>query len=298
MDKMISIISVNYNGLKQTSEMIRSIMQNVHSCPFEIIIVDNGSRNDEARQLKEVFPQIKAIRSEENLGFAGGNNLALAHADGDWLFFINNDTEILQDNVDKLCKALEDNPQAGIVCPKICFFSDKSIIQYAGYTPMKGFRMKNGMIGYGCKDDGSFDKAGFTAFPHGAAMMVRRSALEDVGPMPEMYFLYYEELDWAMMFLRKGWKIYFEPSCAIYHKDSMTTKRFGPVFTYYMTRSRLIYAWRNLSGAERWMSIMFTRYVASAKSFIINLLHGRFDSAKAVVKANADYIKMKKQGKI
>ena len=78
----------------------------------------------------------------------------------------------------------------------------------------------------------------------------------------------------------------------------MTTKRFGPVFTYYMTRSRLIYAWRNLSGAERWMSIMFTRYVASAKSFIINLLHGRFDSAKAVVKANADYIKMKKQGKI
>ena len=146
MDKMISIISVNYNGLKQTSEMIRSIMQNVHSCPFEIIIVDNGSRNDEARQLKENFPQIKAIRSEENLGFAGGNNLALAHADGDWLFFINNDTEILQDNVDNLCKALEDNPQAGIVCPKICFFSDKSIIQYAGYTPMKGFRMKNGMV--------------------------------------------------------------------------------------------------------------------------------------------------------
>lgn len=298
MKKRVSFISVNYNGIAQTSDFIRSVQANVHSCPYEIIIVDNGSRNDEAAALKLQFPCIKTIRSAENLGFAGGNNLALEYAVGDYLFFINNDTEILEDHIDLLCKALEEHPDAGMVCPKICFFSDKSIIQYAGYTPMKGFRMKNEMLGYGKKDDGSFDRAGFTAFPHGAAMLIRREAITQVGPMPEVYFLYYEELDWAMMFLRKGWKIYFEPSCTIYHKDSMTTKRFGPVFTYYMTRSRLIYAWRNLSGAERWMSIMFTRYVASAKSFIINLLHGRFDSAKAVVKANADYIKMKKQGKI
>lgn len=298
MKKTVSFISVNYNGIAQTSDFIRSVQANVHSCPYEIIIVDNGSRNDEAAALKLQFPCIKTIRSAENLGFAGGNNLALEYAVGDYIFFINNDTEILEDHIDLLCKALEEHPDAGMVCPKICFFSDKSIIQYAGYTPMKGFRMKNEMLGYGKKDDGSFDRAGFTAFPHGAAMLIRREAITQVGPMPEMYFLYYEELDWAMMFLRKGWKIYFEPSCTIYHKDSMTTKRFGPVFTYYMTRSRLIYAWRNLSGAERWMSIMFTRYVASAKSFIINLLHGRFDSAKAVVKANADYIKMKKQGKI
>lgn len=295
---MVSFITVNYNGLLQTSEMIRSVKANVHSCPWEMIVVDNGSRENEAEILRKEFPDIKTVRSEVNLGFAGGNNLALEHACGDFLFFINNDTEILEDNVWKLCKALEDNPEAGIACPKILFWSDRDTIQYAGYTPMHGFRMKNRMVGYGEKDDGRFDRAGFTAFPHGAAMMVRREALEDVGPMPEIYFLYYEELDWGLMFGRKGWKTFFEPSCTIFHKDSMTTRRHGPVFTYYMTRSRLIFASRNLEGFQRRMSILFTRYVASPKNLIVNILHGRSDSAAAVLKANRDFIRMKREGKI
>lgn len=298
MKKTVSFISVNYNGIAQTSDFIRSVQANVHSCPYEIIIVDNGSRNDEAAALKLQFPCIKTIRSAENLGFAGGNNLALEYAVGDYLFFINNDTEILEDHIDLLCKALEEHPDAGMVCPKICFFSDKSIIQYAGYTPMKGFRMKNEMLGYGKKDDGSFDRAGFTAFPHGAAMLIRREAITQVGPMPEMYFLYYEELDWALMFSRKGWKIYFEPSCTIYHKDSLTTRRHGPVFTYYMTRSRLIFAQRNLEGFQRVLSILFTRYVASFKHLIVNLMHGRLDSASAILRANRDFIRMKMEDKI
>ena len=200
---MVSFISVNYNGLELTRKMIQSIIANVKSCDFEIVIVDNGSASNEAEVLQKEFPQVISIRSEQNLGFAGGNNLALKEATGDLLFFINNDTEILEDNIDKLCKVMEDEPAVGIVSPKVCFYSDKSVIQYAGYTPMRGFRMKNEMVGYGKKDDGTFDRPGLTAFPHGAAMMVRRKALEEVGPMPELYFLYYEELDWAMMFLHK-----------------------------------------------------------------------------------------------
>lgn len=298
MGKLVSFISVNYNGLAQTREMILSVEGNIHSCDWEMIVVDNGSDVDEAALLRAEFPGHKFIRSEANLGFAGGNNLALPYAKGDYLFFINNDTEFLDDNLGKLCEALEAHPEAGMVCPKIRFFFNREIIQYAGYTPMHGIRMKNDMIGYAQKDDGSFDKAGFTAFPNGAAMMVRRSALEDVGPLPEMYFLYYEELDWANMFIRKNWKIYFEPACTIYHKDSMTTRRHGPVFSYYMTRSRLIYAWRNLSGRERDLSILFTRFVATPKAFVVNLLRGRSASAKAVLKANGDFIKMKKEGKI
>ena len=281
MKKTVSFISVNYNGIAQTSDFIRSVQANVHSCPYEIIIVDNGSRNDEAAALKLQFPCIKTIRSAENLGFAGGN-----------------DIEILEDHIDLLCKALEEHPDAGMVCPKICFFSDKSIIQYAGYTPMKGFRMKNEMLGYGKKDDGSFDRAGFTAFPHGAAMLIRREAITQVGPMPEVYFLYYEELDWALMFSRKGWIIYFEPSCTIYHKDSLTTRRHGPVFTYYMTRSRLIFAQRNLEGFQRVLSILFTRYVASFKHLIVNLMQGRLDSASAIVRAHRDFIRMKMEDNI
>lgn len=295
---MVSIISVNYNGLELSSRMIESLMENIHSVPYEIIVVDNGSKEDEASILQQRFPQIKAIRSEKNLGFAGGNNLALPYAQGDYLFFLNNDTEILSDNLDSLCRVFDEHPDVGLVCPKICFFFDKSIIQYAGYTPMRGFRMKNEMIGYGCKDDVSFDQEGYTAFAHGAAMMASRKALEEVGPMPEVYFLYYEELDWCKRFERKGWRIYYQPRCTIYHKDSMTTRRHGPVFTYYMTRSRLIFASRNISGAQRTFSILFTRYIASFKSILLNLIHGRSDSAKAVIKANRDFRQLKKEGRL
>lgn len=269
--------------------MIESLQEHIHSVEYEIIIVDNKSKTDEASILRERFPQVKVIRSEQNLGFAGGNNLALPYAQGEYLFYLNNDTEVLSDNFDSLCQVFETHPDVGMLSPKICFFSDKSIIQYAGYTPMRGIRMKNEMLGYGCKDDGSFDKAGYTAFAHGAAMMVRRKALEDVGPMPEMYFLYYEELDWCNRFKDKGWKIYFEPACTIYHKDSMTTRRFGPVFTYYMTRSRLLFAWRNLQGRQRKLAIAFIRYIASPKSFLVSLLHGRWTSARAILKANRSF---------
>ena len=296
MERKVSFITVDYNGLEQTIDLIRSLFRTVRSVDWEIIVVDNASANDEAEALRELFPspRVKALRSPANLGFAGGNNFGLEHASGDYLFFINNDTEIMEDGLPALCAALDSNPSAGIVCPKICFFDPKDTIQYAGYTDMEGFRMKNGMIGYGCKDDGSFDKAGETAFPHGAAMMVRRAALEDVGPMPEMYFLYYEELDWAMSFRRKGWKILFEPACVVYHKDSMTTVRGGVTFNYYMIRSRLIYAWRNLSGMQRRMSIIHTRWAASTKRILAALLHGRFDVAWAIVRANVDFLKMRK----
>lgn len=83
---MVSFISVNYNGLELTKKMISSIITNVRSCDFEIIVVDNGSATNEAEVLQKEFPQIISIRSEQNLGFAGGNNLALDKANGDLLF--------------------------------------------------------------------------------------------------------------------------------------------------------------------------------------------------------------------
>lgn len=122
MKPLISVISVNYNGYALTCAMVESLRRHVTS-PLEIIVVDNGSARDEAAMLRERYPEIKALRSERNLGFAGGNNLGFAAATGDYLLLLNNDTEVEDDTLHYLCETLAGNPAIGAVCPKIRFFA-------------------------------------------------------------------------------------------------------------------------------------------------------------------------------
>src|SRR5690554_4398610 len=102
----LSIITVNYNGAKDTGVMIESLHDNL-SIPYEIIVVDNGSRENEAVLLQESYPFIKAIRSEKNLGFAGGNNVGIEAASGEYLFFLNNDTYVQDGSISHLLDAMK-----------------------------------------------------------------------------------------------------------------------------------------------------------------------------------------------
>ena len=223
----ISVITVNYNGLELTAAMIASLRQYV-STPIETIVVDNGSLRDEAHLLAERFPGIVAIRSERNLGFAGGNNLGLRAARGRYLLLLNNDTEVGDDSLHYLCDALENHPRWGAVSPKIRFADPPRPIQFAGYTPLSKITLRNGLVGFNREDDGSYDTPHETPYAHGAAMMVRRETIEQAGEMPELYFLYYEELDWSERITRSGWDIGYEPRCTVFHKESRTTGRESP----------------------------------------------------------------------
>ena len=232
----LSIITINYNGLKDTCELIDSIPFNDE---LEVIVVDNDSKKDEASVISAKYPQVIVIRSPQNLGFAGGNNLGIKAARGKYLFFINNDTIFKEVNIQALIDRLESSPKIAVVCPKIRFSWGNHPIQFAGYTPLSRFTMRNRSIGFGEKDHGQYDTAHPTPYAHGAAMLVKRSAIEKVGLMPECYFLYYEELDWSMMFTRAGYSIWYEPACTIYHKESQSTGQQSPLKAYYLTRNRL-----------------------------------------------------------
>ena len=197
----LSIITVNYNGLRNTCALIESISFNEN---MEVIVVDNASKQDEASIIQKQFPQVKVIRSEKNVGFAGGNNLGIKKSKGKYLFLINNDTIFKEFNVDSLINRLESSPNIGIVCPKIRFTWGAKPIQYTGYTPLSKITVRNQAIGYGEEDKGQYDAPHPTPYAHGAAMLTKREAIEKVGLMPEDYFLYYEELDWSMMFTKNS----------------------------------------------------------------------------------------------
>lgn len=289
MDIQISIITINYNGLKDTCELIDSI---TFTDDIEVIVVDNASKEDEATVIANRYPQVKVIRSDKNLGFAGGNNLGIKAAQGKYLFFINNDTILPCKKVDVKCKIflqplidrLESSPKIGMVCPKIKFAWGNNPIQFAGYTPLSTITMRNKSIGFGEEDKGQYDIAHPTPYVHGAAMLVKREVIERVGLMPECYFLYYEELDWSMMFTRAGYDIWYEPACTIFHKESQSTGQESPLKTYYLTRNRLLFVKRNKHRLDQVISYAYLVLIVATRNIIKYVIQGRMDLARAVIK--------------
>ena len=289
MDIQISIITINYNGLKDTCELIDSI---TFTDDIEVIVVDNASKEDEATVIANRYPQVKVIRSDKNLGFAGGNNLGIKAAQGKYLFFINNDTILPCKKVDVKCKIflqplidrLESSPKIGMVCPKIKFAWGNNPIQFAGYTPLSTITMRNKSIGFGEEDKGQYDIAHPTPYVHGAAMLVKREVIERVGLMPECYFLYYEELDWSMMFTRAGYEIWYEPACTIFHKESQSTGQESPLKTYYLTRNRLLFVKRNKHRLDQVISYAYLVLIVATRDIIKYVIQGRMDLARAVIK--------------
>ncbi len=276
----LSIITINYNGLKDTCALIESIPFNDK---MEVIIVDNASENNEAEQISNRFPDVKVIKSDKNLGFAGGNNLGIKASKGKFLFLVNNDTYFKDFNIHSLIDRLNSDPNIGIVCPKIKFAWPPQPIQFAGYTPLSKITIRNQAIGFGEEDHGQYETAHPTPYAHGAAMLIKREAIDKVGLMPECYFLYYEELDWSMMFTRVGYQIWYEPKCTIYHKESQATGQNSPLRTYYITRNRLRLVRRNYHGLTKWLSYCYLIGIVGSRDILHHIIFGRFHHLKATL---------------
>ena len=283
----LSIITINYNGFKDTCELIDSI---TFTDDMEVIVIDNASKEDEVALINQRYPQVKTISSDKNLGFAGGNNLGIKAAKGKYLFLVNNDTYFKDFNILPLIKRLESSPTIGMVCPKILFAWGKNPIQYAGYTPLSQITVRNRSIGFGEEDKGQYDMPHPTPYAHGAAMLIDRKAIEKVGLMPDCYFLYYEELDWSMMFARAGYKIWYEPACTIYHKESQSTGQGSPLRTYYMTRNRLLLVKRNWQGLTKYLSFVYILSIVTTRDVIKYLLQRNINLLKATLNGIKDFI--------
>jgi len=277
---LVSIITINYNESQVTLDMLESLKGSNYP-NLEVIVVDNASPNDNPDVIKEEYPHINLIKSKENLGFAGGNNLGVREAKGDFLFFINNDTIVPKDCIGPLVETLQNNETIGMVSPKIKFHWDASLIQYAGYTPMSHWTIRNNSIGYHQKDDGRFDSEGETNSIHGAAMMVPRHVVDEVGMMTEVYFLYYEEHDWAEQIKRAGYKVYYQPKSFILHKESLSTGKFSPLKTYYISRNRILFARRNFKPLQLMVSLFFQTFISIPKNMASFALKREFEHLKA-----------------
>jgi GT2 family glycosyltransferase len=252
----VSIITVNYNQAALTCALIESLRK-VSYPDVEVVVVDNGSPEDATEIITGNYPEIKFVRSEKNLGFAGGNNLGIRASTGKYLLFLNNDTEVDRGFLEPMVHMFETHPKAGAASSKILYYDSDGIIQYAGSTCVNPFTGRNKRVGFMEKDQGQHDRLKPTELAHGAAMMVPRKVIDKVGMMPEFFFLYYEEIDWCESIKKAGYQIFFVPASKVYHKESMSVGKHSTLKTYYMTRNRLLFMRRNTSGLKKVLWVLF-----------------------------------------
>jgi GT2 family glycosyltransferase len=271
----VSVITVNFNHSQITEELLNSITETNTYKNIEIIVVDNASTINPVPQWTTKYTDIKFIRSDINLGFAGGNNLGIENATGDYFFLVNNDTEFTPGLVEKLVKTLDAHPQIGIISPLIKYYNDKSLIQYAGFTAVNYYTGRNTAIGKGQKDNGQYENfVGQTGYCHGAAMMVKREATAKAGLMAENFFLYFEEVDWGERINREGYHAWVCGSAVIFHKESISVGKNSPVKEYFMNRNRILFIRRNAPFFKALVFYIYFMLVVSPRN-IINYIKGK-----------------------
>ncbi|MDO9155422.1 glycosyltransferase family 2 protein [Sediminibacterium sp.] len=284
--KRVSIITVNFNHSYVTDELLNSIRDKNNYANIEIIVVDNGSTVNPVPEWQIKYPEAIFIRSEINLGFAGGNNLGLAAATGDYLFFVNNDTEFTEGLIEILVNTLNSHPSIGVISPKLLYYDQPTMLQYAGYTPMNYITARNSCIGQFETDQGQYDQlVGPTGFAHGAAMMVTRRAIEKAGPMAENFFLYYEELDWADRIRHNGFEVWVNMKATIFHKESVSVGKKSALKEYYMNRNRILFIRRNAPFVKAILFYIYFLLVVTPRNVISYIKEKNYPFIKQLFRA-------------
>jgi GT2 family glycosyltransferase len=230
------------------------------------------------------YPNTKVLRSEKNLGFTGGNNWGMRQAKGDYVFIVNNDTEVTPELLTVLLEPFYADETIGVTCPKIRFYSHPDTIQYAGFNPIDLYTGRVTAVGSKEKDNGQHDTAGYTHGAHGCAMLVSKKVIDEVGMFPETFFIYYEEWDWSSRIIKAGYHIYYEPKGLIYHKESITMGKQSAIKVYYHTRNRILYMRRNTSFPQYFVFMSFFLLFSAPKAILTYTFKRQFQHLKSFVK--------------
>lgn len=249
----VVIVIVSYNGGTDLLECLESLAADRGETPrTEIVIVDNGSTDGSPEQIKSEWPQVTLLRSEGNLGFAGGNNFGWKYASAEWpgarfLCLLNQDTLVRAGWLKTLTTYLEAHPDVDIVQPKLLLHPETNRINTAGNRcQYLGFTY---MTAYGEVDDGRFEEPVSIDVASGAALVVRSETVRQVGLFDETMFMYLEdtELSWKVRLL--GRDVMFVPTAIVEHRYTASAP-----YTHYehLERNR----WMLLLKYYKWQTLL------------------------------------------
>lgn len=231
---VVDIIALNYNGRDYLDDFFQSIQKQTYQ-NIKVTMVDNGSSDGSAEYISHKYPWVNIIRSRKNLFFSRGNNLAVSKTDGEYIFFVNNDTILKEDAIEKMVATVERKNKYNIasVAAKMLFYKDKKLIDSVGVVITGNGSPFN--RGIGQIDIGQYDKEEEIFGACFGAVLIRRNIYENVvGPLDNSYFGYFEDVDWNYRARIFGYKSYICPGAIVYHDHSGTSQKFGYEWKYYL----------------------------------------------------------------
>jgi GT2 family glycosyltransferase len=258
---------------------------------LEIILADNASTDGSAHWVAETFPSVKIVRHPENWAFCRGNNAALPHATGDFILLLNNDVEVPPGWLTPLIEAMDD-PNVAAVQPKLLQYDQRDHFEYAGgsggFLDRFGYPFTRGRLFFTMeKDEGQYDDARDVFWATGAALLLRRSALNEVGLLDERFVMHMEEIDLCWRLWRHGYRVRVEPASKVYHIGGGSLPQGNPRKVYYNFRNSLLMLYKNLSPA-RWRTLLPQRAALDSLALLRALGSGKGEEARAILQAYRD----------
>jgi GT2 family glycosyltransferase len=283
---LVSIIIVNWDGLEHLQKCLPTIYRQDYKS-IEVILVDNGSKDDSVEWVKRHFPQVKLLIEKKNLGFAEGNNVGFKQAKGEYILFLNNDTQVTDHFLSELIKSMMKDKALGGVQSKILFMDSPSQLDSAGsYLTNTGFLYHSGVYE---KDSVKFNTPKLIFSAKGACMCFRKDVLDKVVVSGELFdndfFAYFEETDLCHRVWLAGYKIKYIPASIIYHKFGATSVKLRkPFVEFHSYKNRINSYIKNfdLTNLAKILSLHLLLCFALSLAF---LLKGEFGIAIAIHKA-------------
>lgn len=255
----ISVIVVSYCGMGYLRACLCSIPESISGGRVEVIVVDNASSDGAPEMVEREFPHVRLIRGSRNIGFAGGNNVGLGYCRGEYIMLLNPDAELLSGSLETCASYLDVHPSVSVVAPRIenpdgtLQFSLRNFPSGAtalfelffGHRVLPGLSVRFGEM---IVDPSHYSEDKPIAWASGAAFVARGSVFREIGGLDERFFLFCEETDWFLRLARRGMTAVYLPGAIVKHRSSDGR---NPELMQHATRSRLLYARKNLDLASR-----------------------------------------------
>lgn len=243
---LVSVIVVNYNGRSYLKTCLDSLLATVGQ-EVELLLIDNQSSDDSVDFVQRNYPQVRLIQNRENSGYAGGNNLGVRYAQGDYLVILNPDTAVQPNWLQPLIAPLQYNPRIGITTPTLLLMDNPERLNTAGNAMhLSGLTLCRGMG----QPKELYEKTAVVSAASGAAFAIRRSLFEALGGFDSRFFMYMEDTDLSLRTQLMGFTILHVPESAVLHDYVL---KFGRHKTYFQERNRYLMLLKN----ARWATLLW-----------------------------------------
>jgi GT2 family glycosyltransferase len=289
--KKIAVVILNWNGAKLLEQFLPSVV--AYSDEAKIYVADNASTDDSIDIIQAKFPQITILQNKGNFGFANGYNVALQQVEEDYYALVNSDVEVTENWLTPILTIFDNEPNIGIIQPKILDYKNKAYFEYAGaaggFIDQYGYPYCRGRVFESIeKDNGQYDDETEIFWASGACLFIRKAIYRTLNGFDGDFFAHQEEIDLCWRAFNLGFKAKYTAKSVVYHVGGATLNESNPRKTFLNFRNSLLMLTKNLPGGKLF-PIIFTRLCLDGLAGIQFIFKGKWSHCWAIIKAHFEF---------